>query len=91
VLWLTSFPLSVDDVEVDFHGHADVLVPILGDLNKKHVLEGSRCHDPDHVWCAWIPTQILSVSTQPTSRQASWLRALHLTERNLTFHPSKRS
>lgn len=49
VLGLTPFPLSVDDVEVDFHGHADVLVPILGDLNKKHVLEGSSCHEPDHM------------------------------------------
>lgn len=49
VLWLTSFPLSVDDVEVDFHGHADMLVPILRDLNKKHVLEGSSCHESDHM------------------------------------------
>lgn len=38
---------------------------------------------------AWIPTQILSMSTQPTPRQAGWLCALHLTEGNLTFHPSK--
>lgn len=47
VLGLTPFPLSVDDVEVDFHRHADVLVPILRDLNEKHVLEGSSCHEPE--------------------------------------------
>lgn len=49
MLRLTSFPLSIDDVEVDFHRHTDVLVPILGDLNKKHVLEGSSWHAPDHM------------------------------------------
>lgn len=65
VLGLTSFPLSVDDVEVDFHGHTDVLVPILGDLNKKHVLEGSSHREPDHTRRAWIPTQIPGVSTSP--------------------------
>lgn len=42
VLWLTSFSFSVDDVEVHFHGYADVLVPVLRDLNKKHVLEGKQ-------------------------------------------------
>lgn len=41
MLRLTPFSLPVDDVEVHFHRRADVLVPILGDLNKKHVLEGS--------------------------------------------------
>lgn len=44
VLRLASFPLPVDDVEVHLHRRADVLVPVLGDLHEKHVLEGRGCH-----------------------------------------------
>lgn len=73
VLWLTSFSLSIDDVEVHFHGYSDVLVPILGDLNKKHVLEGSSCHERDHIQHARIPTSIPTKSTQAHLQQAGRL------------------
>lgn len=43
VLRLTSFSFPVDDVEVDLHRRPNVLVPILRDLNKKHVLEERSC------------------------------------------------
>ena len=43
VLRLTSFSFPVDDVEVHLHGCPNVLVPILRDLNKKHVLKERSC------------------------------------------------
>lgn len=71
MLWLTSFSLSVDDVEVHFHGHSNVLVLILGDLNKKHVLEGSSCHELDRIQPYRSPTQIPTKSTY--SRPAGFI------------------
>lgn len=44
VLRLTSFSLPINDIEVHLHRRANVLIPVLGDLNKKHVLEGRSCH-----------------------------------------------
>lgn len=85
VLWLTSFSLSIDDVEVHFYGYSDMLVPILGDLNKKHVLEGSSCHELDCKQHATIPARIPIKSTQAQPRQALWLRSPHLQRREFNF------
>lgn len=93
VLGLASFSLPVDDIEVHLHRDTDVLVPILRDLNKKHVLGGSSCHEFDHMQHGQTPTQIPSMSTQPALWQAVWLCSLcmwrNLIEGNLTFHPGK--
>lgn len=56
VLRLTSFSFPIDDIEVHLHRSADVFVPILRDLNKKHVLEGRSCHQP-HGNNVYIPIQ----------------------------------
>lgn len=42
VLGLAPFPFAIDDIEVDLDGRADVLVPVLGDLHKKHALKQHR-------------------------------------------------
>lgn len=91
VLWLTSFSLSVDDVEVHFYGYSDVLVPILGDLNKKHVLEGSSCHELDCKQYTRIPAKIPIKSTQAHHGRPSGFVPHIYSEGNLTFHPSKKS
>ena len=41
VLRLASFSFPVDDIEVHLHRSPNVLVPILRNLNKKHVLKES--------------------------------------------------
>lgn len=42
MLGLASFSFAIDDVEVHLHGRADVLVPVLGYLHKKHALKWNR-------------------------------------------------
>lgn len=42
MLGLASFSFAIDDVEVHLHGRADVLVPVLGYLHKKHALKWYR-------------------------------------------------
>lgn len=63
MLGLTSFSFPIDDIEVDLHRYAGVLVPILRDLHKKHVLQRSSSHEPN---CSNVstPTQALSTPSQ---------------------------
>lgn len=39
MLGLAPFSFAIDDVEVHLDSCADVLVPVLGDLHKKHALK----------------------------------------------------
>lgn len=42
VLGLAPFSFAIDDIKVDLDGCADVLVPVLGYLHKKHALKQHR-------------------------------------------------